>query len=282
MSETNTANPDQVAYWNESGGRTWAELNDLLDRQIREVGLKGIEALAPAPGERILDIGCGGGQTTLAIAERVGAAGAVTGADISRPMLELARRRAEGRANLRFVEADAQVHAFEAGAFDAVFSRFGVMFFSDPTAAFANIRRALKPGGRMVFVCWAPLAENPWMSTPAMAAAKHLPAGPPPDPTAPGPFAFADPERVRGILEAAGFAGVGFQKLALPIGGNTLEESLTLALRVGPLGARLREAPELASKVVADVRAALEQKLKDGLVWMDGAVWIVSARQTAV
>jgi SAM-dependent methyltransferase len=278
MTDANTANPDQVAYWNEQGGRTWAELNDLLDRQIRDVGLKGIEALAPAPGERVLDVGCGGGQTSLLIADRVGAGGAVTGADISRPMLTLARQRAEGRPNVRFVEADAQVHAFEAAAFDAVFSRFGVMFFSDPAAAFANLRRALKPGGRLVFVCWAPLAENPWMSTPAVAAAKHLPPSPPPSPTAPGPFAFADPERVRGILQAAGFADLGFDKLAQPIGGNTLEESLTLAMRVGPLGARLREAPELAPKVVADVRAALEQRLKDGRVWMDGAVWIVTAR----
>lgn len=278
MTDTRTANPDQVAYWNETGGRTWAELNDLLDRQIREVGLKGLAALAPAAGERVLDVGCGGGQTSLLIAERVGPKGAVTGADISRPMLELARKRAEGRANIRFVEADAQVHAFEAGAFDAVFSRFGVMFFSDPKAAFANLKRALKTGGRMVFVCWAPLAENPWMSTPAMAAAKHLPPTPASDPTAPGPFAFADPDRVRAILQAAGFADVGFEKAASPIGGNTLEESLTLAMRVGPLGARLREAPELAPKVLADVRAALEAKLKDGRVWMDGAVWIVSAR----
>lgn len=278
MSQTATANPDQVAYWNEQGGRTWAELNDLLDRQIRDVGLKGIEALAPAPGERVLDTGCGGGQTSLRIADRVGPEGEVTGADISRPMLELARKRAEGRANVRFVEADAQVHEFAAGAYDAIFSRFGVMFFSDPTAAFTNLRRALKPSGRMVFVCWAALAENPWMSTPAMAAAKHLPAGPPPAPTAPGPFAFADPDRVRGILEAAGFGDIGFQKVALPIGGNTLEESLTLAMRVGPLGARLREAPDLGPKVVADVRAALEARMKDGRVWMDGAVWIVSAK----
>jgi ubiquinone/menaquinone biosynthesis C-methylase UbiE len=279
MNETNTANSDQVAYWNEQGGRTWAELNDLLDRQIRDAGLKGIAALAPAPGERILDVGCGGGQTSLALASRVGPQGAVTGADISRPMLELARKRAEGSPNLRFVEADAQVHDFGSGGFDAVFSRFGVMFFADPAAAFTNLRRALRAGGRMVFVCWAPLAENPWMSTPMIAAAKHLPGGgAPPQPDAPGPFAFADPDRVRGVLQAAGFGDIGCEKVTLPIGGNSLEESLTLALRVGPLGARLREAPELAPKVAADVRAALEARLQDGAVWMDGAVWIVSAR----
>lgn len=279
MNETSTANPDQIAYWNEQGGRTWVELNDLLDRQIHEVGLRGIEALAPAPGERLLDVGCGGGQTSLALASRVGPSGAVTGIDISGPMLQLARGRAEGSANLRFLEADAQVHDLGAAAFDGAFSRFGVMFFSDPKAAFANLRRALKRGGRLVFVCWAPLGENPWMSTPMRAAAASLPGdGPPPDPNAPGPFAFGDPERVRAILQAAGFQDARFEKLTLPIGGNSLEESMTLALRIGPLGARLREAPELASKVTADVRAALERNLRDGRVWMDGAVWIVSAR----
>lgn len=279
MSETQSPNAGQVAYWNDLGGKTWAELNDLLNRQIEALGLRGIEVLAPSPGERILDVGCGGGQTTVALAARVGPGGAVTGADISRPMLELALRRAEGLPNVRFLEADAQVHDFGQGQFDGVFSRFGVMFFADPTAAFANLRRALKRGGRLVFICWAPLSENPWMSTPAAAAAADTTsAGPPPDPTAPGPFAFADCDRVRGILEGAGFDNLRFDKVTAPIGGNDLEDSLTVALRVGPLGARLRENPQLAPRVRADVRAALEQRLKDGKVWMEGAAWIVSAR----
>jgi SAM-dependent methyltransferase len=281
MSEAEAPNAQQVAYWNEQGGRTWAELNDLLNRQIAGVGLKAMEALAPQPGERLLDVGCGGGQTTLELARRVGPHGAATGADISRPMLELARRRAAeaGLAQLRFIEADAQTHAFEAGAFDAVFSRFGVMFFADPRAAFANLARALAPGGRLAFACWRSAAENPWMTQPMAAVADLVPAPPPADPTAPGPFAFADPARVRGVLEAAGFEQVAAEPLDVRIGGNSLEDSLTVSLRVGPLGARLREAPELAPKVVAAVREGLAAQVVDGAVWMQGAVWIVTARR---
>ena len=280
MSEATNPNARQIAYWNEQGGRTWAELNDLLDRQIHEVRVRAIDTLAPTAGERLLDVGCGGGQTTVALAARVGAAGAVTGVDISRPMLELARRRAEGLANVRFLEADAQVHDFGEGVFDAIFSRFGVMFFADPTAAFANLRRALRVGGRLAFACWRTPAENPFMTGPAMAASALLPpAGPPPDPTAPGPFAFADAERVRGILQSAGFEGVAFERVDLPLGGMALEDALNLALRVGPLGARLRENPELAPRVRDSVRDVLAANLKDGRVWMPGAIWIVTARR---
>lgn len=278
MSETASPNAAQIAYWNELGGRTWAELNDRLDRQIEGVGRAAIEALAPKPGERILDVGCGGGQTTLLLAERVGPTGSVVGADISRPMLELAWRRGEGLPNVQFRQADAQVEDFGAGAFDGVFSRFGVMFFADPKAAFANLRSALKPGGRLAFACWRAAAENPLMTAPMAAAAHRLPPLPPSDPTAPGPFAFADPDRVRGILEGAGFRDVKVEPLDLPLGGNTLEEALTLALRIGPLGARLREQPELAPSVTADVREALARHEKDGRVWMPGAIWIVTAR----
>lgn len=279
MSESQSPNAAQITYWNDLGGKTWAELNDLLDREIRDVGLRAIEVLAPSAGERILDVGCGGGQTSVALAARVGASGSVTGVDISRPMLELARERAQGLPNLRFLEADAQTYKFDDHAFDAVFSRFGVMFFADPTAAFANLRRALKSGGRLTFACWRTPAENPFMTLPAAAAAAHLPpAGPPPDPKAPGPFAFADPERVRSILDGAGFDNLRLDKLDLPLGGISLDEALTVVMRIGPLGARLRENPDLRPKVTADVRAALERQLKDGKVWMDGAVWIVSAR----
>ena len=281
MSEASSPNASQIAYWNEQGGKTWAELNDLLDREIHGVGMQAIEALAPAAGERLLDVGCGGGQTTVALAARVGASGAVTGVDISRPMLELARKRADRLPNVRFVEADAQVRDFGEGAFDAIFSRFGVMFFADPTAAFANLRRALRAGGRLVFACWRTPGENPFMTGPAMAASALLPApaGPPPDPTAPGPFAFADAERVRGILQGAGFEPVALEKLDLQLGGVSLQDALTLALRVGPLGARLRENPELAPRVRESVREVLAANLKDGQVWMPGAVWIVTAHR---
>jgi SAM-dependent methyltransferase len=279
MTDTATPNADQAAFWNDAGGRTWVDLNDLLDRQIEPIGLRGMAALAPKPGERVLDVGCGCGQTTLALAGRVGPTGQVTGLDISRPMLELARRRAAdaGLANTRFIEADAQTHRFEAATFDALFSRFGVMFFADPPAAFRNLAGAIRPGGRLAFVCWRGLAENTWMTTPLQAALKHIPAPAPPVPGAPGPFAFADPERVRTILQAAGFADIGFEPFDTQIGGNSLEDSVRMALRVGPLGAMLRENPAAAPKATDDIREALAGKLRDGQVWMDGAVWIVTA-----
>jgi len=209
-SQDPAANAEQIDYWNTGAGEIWAELQEQLDRQTEPLGREALRALAPQPGERILDIGCGCGQSTLQLAERVGPGGEVVGIDISRPMLEVARGRAVAVASDRveFLEVDAQTGDLGRGRFDAVYSRFGVMFFGDPAAAFANIRAALKAGGRMAFVCWRPMAENPLMRAPMQAAAPLLPPMPPPDPLAPGPFAFADPERVRRILTEAGFSGV--------------------------------------------------------------------------
>jgi SAM-dependent methyltransferase len=277
MTDT-AANADQIAYWNEASGRTWAEMSDLLDRQLEGVGRKAMAALDPQPGEQLLDIGCGCGRTTLELAARVGDGGAVIGVDISRPMLEEARRRGAQVPQARFIEADAQTHPFPPGALDAAFSRFGVMFFADPPAAFANIRKGLKPGGRLAFVCWRPLAENPWMSAPMIAASAHLPPPAPPQPGAPGPFAFADPERVRSILGEAGFQDIEIAPHDAKIGGNSLDDSVTLALRIGPLGAALRDNPDAAPKVVDDIRKALAAHVEDGKVLLPGAVWIVTAR----
>src|SRR6185503_20850430 len=182
-----------------------------------------LQRLAPQPGERIVDIGCGGGDTTLALAERVQGHGFVLGVDVSRPLLQRATARAANTPEypVRFVEADAAGYAFERGSFDALFSRFGVMFFADPAAAFANLRRALKPGGRMAFVCWRSEGENPIMTVPLTAAKKRIPVPPPPaDPTAPGPFALADRARLERILQTAGFASIAITPHDERIGGN--------------------------------------------------------------
>ena len=244
------------------------------------MGLAGIDVLQPVPGERIIDIGCGCGQTSLALAARVAPSGSVVGIDLSRPMLEVARQRPRPAANLRvdFRQLDAQNGDIGRGVFDAAFSRFGVMFFSDPVAAFRNIRASLKPGGRLVFVCWRPLAENPWMQAPLQAALPFIPPVAPPDPTAPGPFAFADASRVRSILSDAGFAVVRIDPFDARIGGGDLEQSLKLALRVGPLGRALREHPELSGKVTGAVRDVLSKYLTSGGVLMPAAVWIVRAQ----
>ncbi len=273
------ANTDQIAYWNDAAGRSWAELQDLLDTQIEPIGRPALEGLDLKPGEAVIDVGCGCGQSTLALGERVGPSGKALGVDISQPMLEIARRRAAGAPQVSFLDADAQTHAFGSASFDAIYSRFGVMFFEDPVSAFANLRRALKPGGRLAFVCWRTPAENPIMTLPMQAAASHLPPPEPMTPGAPGPFAFADPERVETILAAAGYADVSIRAQDMAAGGNTVEGATELALRIGPLGRMLREHPQAAPVVVETIRDLFRQRARpDGRVFLDSATWVVTAR----
>ena len=274
-------NADQIAYWNAGAGETWANLQDRLDHQLGPLGRAAQDALAPRPGERVLDIGCGSGQTTLDLLRAVAPGGRVLGVDISRPMLEVARRRAEGLAGVSFQEADAASAPFEAGSFDAAFSRFGVMFFADPLGAFRNIARALKPGGRLAFVCWRTPQENLLMTLPLAAAATALPPSdppPPPAPGAPGPFAFADPGRVWDLLGQAGFSDIGIQAHDEKIGSGDLDATVEVALKVGPLGAMLREHPDRRDAVIDAVREALRPHETEAGVLLDSATWIVTAR----
>ena len=272
------ANQAQFEYWNDQGGRAWAELQAVLDRQIAPLGVRALAALAVTQGEQILDVGCGCGDTSLDLARRVGPSGAVTGIDLSSHMLEVAKTRAAGLANLRFLQADAQTAGFET-PFDAAFSRFGVMFFADPVAAFRNIHAALRNGGRIGFVCWRAPAENVWMMAPLQAALRYVPPPPPDDPEAPGPFAFARPERIRAILTDAGFTDLRIEAWNQDVGGFDLKTAVMLALRVGPLGRILREAPEHRENVTGAVRDVLAgYDTADG-VKMPSASWIVTARR---
>lgn len=274
------ANADQIAYWNAQAGETWVALQDRLDRQLSPLGQTAMAALDLAADDRVIDIGCGCGQTSLELAGEVGSDGTVLGVDISAPMLDVARRRAAAAnlGNVQFLEADGQTHPFKAGGADALFSRFGVMFFEDPPVAFANLRKALRPGGRLGFVCWRPMAENQWMLLPLQAALPHLPPlAPPLDPHAPGPFAFADAERVRGILTAAGFSRIEINAHDTKIGGNGLEESVETALKVGPLGRMLGEHLGQRGAVTEAVREALAPHAGPSGVYMSAAVWIVTA-----
>ncbi len=275
-----SANAAQIDYWNTVAGQTWARFQEQLDRQIEPLGLAAMDALEPRAGEHVIDIGCGCGQTSLALASRVGPTGAVVGVDISQPMLEVAHRRPRPTASLAltFRQLDAQTDDLGRGAFDAAFSRFGVMFFSDPVAAFANIRECLKPGGRLAFVCWRSLAENSWMQAPLQAALPFIPPVTPSDPSAPGPFAFADRDRVRAILINAKFRSVTVNPLDLLIGGADIEQALNLSLKMGPLGAVLREHPELTAMVVDAVRDTLSTYVTPNGVMMAAAAWIVLAR----
>jgi SAM-dependent methyltransferase len=278
---TASPNADQITYWNSRAGETWAAMQKRIDAQIEPLGLKALDELAVAEGERVLDVGCGCGTTTLEIARRVGASGDVTAVDISKPMLDVARRTADEAhlRNIAFIEADAQTYAFEPHSSDALFSRFGIMFFIDAVAAFKNLRAALKPGsGRLAFVCWRKLPENPWMATPLKAAMQHLPPQPPPDPLAPGPFAFADAERVKRILAQAGFIDAAVTPHDQKIELGMLEQAVEHCTRVGPLGRLLNENPDATDPVVETLRDTLRQFETDGIVRMDSGVWIVSAR----
>ena len=274
-------NAGQKEFWNQAVGQVWAELQDQLDRQLRPLGEAGLQALAPVPGEAVLDIGCGCGDTSFALARMVGETGAVLGLDISEPMLTVAHQRADGLASPSFTLADAQTAELGIARFDAAFSRFGVMFFADPVAAFANIRRMLKPQGRITFVCWRPMAENAWQRVPLDAAKPLLPPQAPSDPLAPGPFAFADPARVTTILAEAGFADIAVEPFDTRISGGDLEQTLSLAMQVGPLSRALREYPAARDAALGVVRDALSAYVTPEGVMMPAAVWIVSAANHA-
>ena len=274
-----SGNAAQIENWNSQSGRTWVEFQAQLDAQIEPLGAAALALLGARAGESILDVGCGCGQTSLSLAAAVGATGRVLGVDVSAPMLDVARTRASqgGFTQVEFRQLDAQVAALDARSFDALYSRFGVMFFADPLAAFTNLRASLKPGGRLSFVCWRALEQNPWMVVPLEAARTFLPPSPPPDPLAPGPLAFADPGRVRSILHGAGYTRLSVEAFDTEIGGAALDAAAALALRVGPLGAALRENPGLTTKVRTAVRAALAPYETPAGVLLPAAVWLVSA-----
>ena len=276
-------NAQQIEYWNEQAGPTWIAENARLDAMLAPLGRAALERARPRAGERVLDVGCGVGQTTLQLAALVGPTGSVLGVDISAPMLARARERAaaEKLANVRFEVADAQTHSLTPGSVDLVFSRFGVMFFADPEAAFANIGRALRPGGRLAFVCWQALAQNRWMLDSIAAIARFVPPSPPPAPDAPGPFAFADSARVRGILERAGFRAVKHEAVTGELSlGRTLDEALGFATEIGPAASALREASESQrAEAIAALRQALETKLTPNGVLAAYATWIVTAER---
>jgi SAM-dependent methyltransferase len=276
-----SGNAAQFENWNTGSGRTWVQFQQQLDRQIDPLGLQAMRALVTRPGDCMLDIGCGCGQTTVQLAAGVGPSGSALGVDLSAPMLEVARARPvpPHAGTLHFQQADAQTDSLGENRFDGVYSRFGVMFFSDPVLAFSNIRGALKGQGRLAFVCWRSMSENPWMRVPMEAALPFIPAMPVPEPDAPSAFAFADRVRVRFILEEAGFSQVAVTPLDYMIGGDTPEGSLMLSMRLGPLGQALRKQPELEPLVRDPVRQALQRYLSNEGVWMPSATWIVTARK---
>jgi SAM-dependent methyltransferase len=277
MGATNEAT---IAFWNGPGGEAWASNADDQDRELQTLGDAALGALAAASGESVLDVGCGAGTTTLALAGSVGAGGRVVGVDISAPLLAVARRRAGAMANVTFVQADAQTTAPPGAPFDAVFSRFGLMFFDQPEAAFANLHQATSPGGRLAFVCWQEASANAWFLAPMLAvmgvAGLDLP--PPPGPGDPGPFAFADPGRVRRMLIAGGWRDAELRSYTDEI-IDDLDRRVEFTVRQGPAARALEgAADEVREAATSRVRDALGAHSTDGRVRLGRAAWIVTAQ----
>ena len=276
-------NAEQSRNWNETSGPAWVAQAARIGAQIRPFGLRALARADVQPGQRVLDVGCGGGETTLALGEAVGPTGSAHGVDISRAMLDHAKATAaaKGVANVSFELADAQTAALPAGAFDRLFSRFGVMFFQDPLAAFTNLRAALRPGARLAFVCWRSLDDNPWMRLTVAAVREHMEV-PRPEPHAPGPMAFADALRTRGILERAGFTEVAFEAVneVMDVGGGLpdLDEAVAFMTQIGPASAALRQAnPEARAAAIASIRAAMLPYHGASGVRMPASCWVVTA-----
>ncbi|MDP3801868.1 class I SAM-dependent methyltransferase [Brevundimonas sp.] len=280
MKSGQEANEAQARLWNARVGEVWVEQQELLDRLLQPFERALVEVVANLGAGDVLDVGCGAGATTLGAARHLGERGRCTGVDISVPLIEAARRRAEaaGLETCRFIAADAQQYAFEPAAFDGVISRFGVMFFADPVAAFANIRRAARPDAGLAFIAWRSAEENPFMTAAERAAAPLLPELPARDPAGPGQFAFADAERVRGILAAAGWRDVDIQPLDLVVTLSAVDLD-AYAARMGPVGALLPDLDEdRRSRIVAAVRQAFEAWVTSGAAHITTACWLVRAR----
>ena len=285
-------NATQIEFWNGETGQNWVSHDALMEAMLQPLGEAVMDSLSLQPGEHVLDIGCGCGHTSLNLADRIGAEGSVTGIDISAPMLAVARQLAAehnaghnaGRNAVQFVEADAQTHTFTPEMYDAVFSRFGVMFFEDPVAAFANIRRSLRPSARLAFCCWQPRALNPFMTVPAMAALELLPAPPEIPPRTPGPFAFEEADYVTEILNKAAFEHVAVTPLRQPLTfgrGLSLEDIVERLVQIGPIAQMVREAPKDLQQPVRDkVVDAVAPFYQDGSgMTLEGQFWLVNAKR---
>ncbi|KRB02280.1 class I SAM-dependent methyltransferase [Lysobacter sp. Root690] len=278
-------NQQQINDWNGPVGDRWLTYNDWLDERTAAYGEVAFAAAAPRPGESVLDIGCGAGATSLALARAVGADGNVIGVDVSEPLIGRARERAQASGlPVEFHLADASAPLFAPHSFDLLFSRFGVMFFDDPVAAFTELRETLKPGGRIAFACWQEPAKNDWYVLPLNAIAGIV-EQPSVDTSAPGPFAFSDPQRVERILTEAGFAQIELRAFEAPFyhgRGDTreamAEDALQQVFRVGPIQRLLAaQSEDVRARAAQAIEEALEAIATDEGIAVNGATWVVTA-----
>jgi SAM-dependent methyltransferase len=276
------ANTEQAEYW-ASRASSWISLESHHEEVIGPAGRLAMDRLDPRPGQHVVDLGCGTGQTTLDLARRVAPGGRAVGVDITAALLDRARDHAvaAGLTNIEFHHADVQSSDLGSARFDGAFSRFGVMFFADPVAAFTNVRGSLKPGGVLSFACWQPLTSNDWMLVPAQAAVSVV--GTPPEmpaPDAPGPFSLSDQVRVRTILASAGFRNIDIKAHDDPMRtpSQRIPESAEAALRVGAVQRMLEGVdPETVREVRAAIEEAMRARLQDGEVALTRSVLLVRA-----
>jgi len=281
LPEGHDSNADQIAFWNGVAGRHWTDRQSVLDIVLAPVTEKLIARTDAKAGQRILDIGCGCGAVTIALAKQVGPSGHVLGIDISVPMLERARQLTGKELPADYVLADATVYPFDPESFDLLVSRFGVMFFAEPVLSFLNLRGALRPKGQLIFACWREPRENGWMMALLMAAYKHVPKLPQLGPEDPGPFSFADEARVRRILGGAGFTDIEMEACPLTFdlaAGRGLEAAVQGALEIGPASRALEgHPPEVVAAAIQSIRETLTPFAKGQSVLLPGAIWLVTA-----
>ena len=274
-------NAAEIEYWNGPGGERWLHRQQQQDALLAPVAEVLLDRAAARAGEIVLDVGCGCGATSIALAQQVAPTGHVLGVDVSAPLLERARERAPPGLPLRFVLADATVYPFEPGRADLLCSRFGVMFFGEPVRSFANLRAGLRSGARLAFTCWREPRENPWLMLPLQQAYRHVPRLPEVGPEEPGPFSFADPRRVRGILEGAGFLALQLDPIDLSFDladGRGLDAAVDTALNIGPASRALDGQPAALRKAAAEsIRAAFAPRQVGDTVPLPGALWLVTA-----
>ena len=279
-----TVNEEQRRRWDEEEGHHWVEEAEHFDRMLGPYGERVIAALSPEPSEKILDVGCGNGALSLDVAARVGPQGRVLGLDLSGPMLSLAKQRAgeRGLGNVSFEKSDVQVHDFAGDKFDGVISRFGVMFFDDPVAAFSNLRGAVRSGGRLAFVCWQDPFQNDWLMVPAATMLEFVPMPEAPQPGTPGPFGLADVDRTRSILSDAAWTDVQVEPVEIHqwLGSDpaaTIEFLSHTEIAKSFLG---ETDDDTKAKVWEAVEAKLAEHTSDDGVHLTGRAWLVTARNS--
>jgi SAM-dependent methyltransferase len=277
-------NADQVAYWNGPGGQRWADRQQHQDVVFAPVSAALIDCANVKNGERIIDVGCGCGAISISLAQKTGPTGHVVGVDVSAPMLARARQIAPPDLPLEFAPADATIYPFVLESFDLVVSRFGVMFFAEPVLAFTNLNRSLRRSGRLAFACWQEPRKNPFFVAPLQAAYKHAPRLPQPGPDEPGPFSFASEQRVRRILEQAGFSGIEMEPCEVSLdlaAGRGLDAAVQSALEIGPAARALAEqSPAVVDAARNSIREALVPFVRGETVQLAASIWLVTATRS--